>query len=59
MIEELLECYRDMLLVNFRRVKEINKGRAYYDSLKDLSSKNKRKFQISLMECHKDIQGLK
>lgn len=43
MIEELLKSYRDMLLVNFRRVKEINKGRAYYDSLKDLSSKNKKK----------------
>jgi len=43
MIEELLKNYRDMLLVNFKRVKEINKGRAYYDLLKDLSSKNKRK----------------
>ncbi|SEF56383.1 hypothetical protein SAMN05660865_00521 [Caloramator fervidus] len=47
-IDELLKVYRNVLLINFKRVKEINKARMLYDSLKEFSSKNKKRISNRL-----------
>lgn len=42
LLNEILPTYRKMLLVNLNRINEINKGRAYFDTLKEITSKKKR-----------------
>ncbi|KRQ87411.1 hypothetical protein ABG79_00749 [Caloramator mitchellensis] len=42
LLNDILPIYRKMLLVNLNRINEINKGRAYFDTLKQITSKKKK-----------------